>query len=68
MSFWKLWLALVTADWMVRVISGVFVAGGLVLSAETWAQLAVAPAAQALLLWIALRATRAFRKAKERRA
>lgn len=68
MSFWKLWLVLVTADWMVRVISGVFVAGGLVLSGETWAQLAVAPAVQALLLWIGLRVTRAFRKASEARA
>lgn len=68
MSFWKLWLALVTADWVVRVISGVFVAGGLVLSAETWAQLAVAPVAQALLLWIGLRVTRAFRKTREARA
>ena len=60
MSYWKLWILFLTADWTVRVLVGVFAGGGFAFSAETGLALLVLPALEAAALLGVFRVGRAL--------
>lgn len=65
MTFLRLWLLLTSADWTVRVLTGVFLGGGLSLSTETGISLLLVPPLETAVLLGALRIGVSLRRRRE---